>query len=344
MADDGPAIEIEAISYSPVGAKRPTEDFWADCVVGDDIEEPVRVRFVGYMRRCYEAKQNYFGEIVFETDDGKALNQKLTKIRKFPFDKENKERREVTQELADRLSKKMAAAGGGAPSGAIFVVQAMIAKKQFIALLKLDLERAEVVALKSAKLDRHLVTEVFERALPTDSDNFRKGVLVPSPGDGDGRSGQVDNFSQYWHEFVGAKPFREAMTATRGILMTAMKALRGEGKDLAAKVASNLIDKVARTRDRDSEKVAAVIKEVTGVRKAPNAIKEELEKNLGRAALTDIAPVAKHVFQFSRGIRLIVKADEITKGLVTVEEHGNDVVIRIKNSKLKHKALPGRPE
>lgn len=278
------------------------------------------------------------------TPAGRSLSQKLTSVRKFPLDKENNDRGLATQELADILSKKMAAAGGGPPSGAIFIVQASIERKTYIALLKLDLERADVVALHKAKTDRHLVSAVFERAIPTDSEYFRKGVLLPSPGDGDGRSGQVDNFSEYWHEFVGAQPYHEAMKATRGILMTAAKAMQGEGKDLPPKTASALIETVSKMAERDLEGVAAAIKRATGVRKSLGAIKEELEKNLGRATLAEVAPVEKHIFEFSRGMRFSVSAREVTEGLVTIEEQGNDVLIRIKNSKLKRKDEPGRPQ
>ena len=343
MSKDGPAIVIEAISYSPVAAKRNEDDFWAECVAQDEIEEPVRVRFHGYLKRCYEGKEKDFGEVTFVTSDGKALQTRLNKIRKLALDKENKERRETTQELSDRLSQKMASKGG-ALAGAIFVVQGLINKTQYVALLKLDLGRAEVVALKNAKVDRHLISEVFERALPMDASNFRKGILLPSTGDGDARSGQHDAFSEYWQEFIGDKPFREAQKATTSILHTAMTAMRGEGKPLPAKTASAIMDKVSKVRERDIEKIARIIKEETGVRKAPSALQDELEKNLGSAPLSDLAPLDRHVFEFSRGLRFSVPAEEIAKERVIVKADGNDVLIRIKDSKLKSKQTIGRPE
>lgn len=341
MAKSQVPVEIVAVSYSPVGGKRPDTDFWAEVVAGDELDLPVRHRFTQYMLRCYHAQEVGFMEVEFSTSDGKFLREKLNKISKLGIDKKNVDRRDITQELSDRLSAKMAVAGGLA--GAIFVVHAKIDKQTFVAIVKLDLGQQEVVALKPAAAERHLFSEVFERALPEEAKKFRKTVIIPSPGKGDARSGQFDAFSDYWQEFVGARAIREAKKAAEAILAAATQVLQDEGKLLPDVMASKLIEEVQKREAKDIKSVAEAVKEITGAKKKVANIEEVLTGEMGQASLEEVAPIARHQYKFSHHLEFTVDAALVKKGIVTVKEEGSDVVIRIKESSITRKDVIGRP-
>lgn len=334
VSEKDPKVDLVAISYSPVAAKRHgDDDFWRECIPGDELDEPVKIRFTKYVLRCFHAKEKGFIEVEFETEDGRFLQQKLNRIAKLPVDKKNEERCDITQELSDRLSNKMT---GASEPGAIFVIHAKVAGKTYVALIKLDFGQTEIVALKKAKAHR-LFYEFFERALPEDASNFRKGVIIPSPGSGDARSNQFDALADYWQEFVGARPLREAKKAARAILEATEETLQEEGQVLTEAIVSKVLDEVKKRKAKDVPAVAAAIKAATGVKKKPEKIEDKLEEKRGRASFEEIAEVVKHIYTFSHHLRFSVPADLVRDGTVTVEEKDDGVLIRIRQSKLHRK-------
>ncbi len=335
-----PVVEIEAISYAPVGAKR--DEIWDECVVGEDLQGPVQGRFTSYILRCYRGDSGTFGAVQFKTDDGKRLKKQLTKIKGLKLDKENLDRRDVTKEIAAALSGKMAAIGGGLP-GAIFVVQAKVDGKGYLAVLKLDLKKQEIVALRGTKGHRELFSEVFERAIPEAAKNFRKGVIFPSPVGMEGAeawSVQYDHPADYWQHFVGVQPTKARKRIKKVILETVKQALKEETKDFTEAMLIKLEAKISELPERTPATIATAIKQATGMAKKAATLEERLIEGAGRTEFDDIAPVGMSKYEFRDGLKFEVPFRMLREKSVTVEQVERDVVIRIKHSPIERKDLP----
>lgn len=338
MADNadveaGPVISIHSISYAPVSTKRPQSDYWAKCLPGHKLDELVRQRFSGYVRRCYEGEESVFQEVNFSTADGKFLKKKLDEMRKCALTEKNKDRREITQELANALCRQMDNSGLAKPGG-IFVVQALIDEEEFMAIVKLDFGHQVVVALQAAQPDAELFGQEFERALSEDAKKFRKGVIVPSPKEGDAYSAQKDGSAEYWRLFVGAEPIRPSLNASRAVMGIAEEALLEEGLPMTAKVALDIVEKANKIDKPSAKELAQVVKTAGGLKKSVASLTERLDKKMEKQTIAGMLEVKTIRYGLGHGLTWTVPANLVRQRIVTVEPKGHDIVITIKDAHL----------
>lgn len=324
-------VQLHSITYSPVGLKRrPKIDYWARCIVGDKLDDVVRRRFEGYARTCYEANKANFIEVVFSKPDGKFLKNKLRDMGKRELAGKNVARRDIAQELAESLCSKMQNSGHGAP-GAIFIIQAEIGSKPYMCIVKLDFGETAVVALGD-EVDAELFGKLFERALPQDAKNFRKGVMVPSPLAGDACSVQLDGEADYWLSFVGADPVRPSINASNTVIAVAKEALKEEHTNLTPKMALDIVTEVNKVAKPSAAELAEAVKKATGAKKSLPTLTERFDDRMAAQTLPGMLQVDRFQINLSHGISWSVKAELIAHGIVKVESKGNDVIIRIADS------------
>ena len=337
LAVDKLDISIHSITYSPVGIGRtPKVDFWAKCIAGTKLDEIVTHRFNAYLQKCYDGGIQKFDEVTFQTADGEFLKKKLREMQKLDLTPKNEKRRECAQELADALSQKMEASSHGL-SGAIFVVQATVNKKQYMTIIKLDFGRTEIIALEQVQSE-DLFSKAFERALTGEARDLRKAVMLPSPSGADARSGQIDNFSDYWRVFVGTTPVRPAMNTSRAVMDLVSDVMREDGKQVTAEVAVDFVSRVNKSQDKSSEKVAEILREVTDSPKSTKRIQERLEKELKGEALPGMLNVNRVTYSFGHGLpSWSVPTALIKSGKVKVESKGHTVFITIRDAELNAK-------
>jgi hypothetical protein len=316
------------------GARRPDADYRAETYSALDLDDPLKRRMTSYLLRCYRAEEKDFHEIEFKTPAGTWLNERLTRMLHLPLG-EGDARVDIAKELAARLSDLMGSSGAPTVPGAIFLIQGKVDGKRYIALVKLDLERHEVVALRQAGEGRSLFSKVFEAALPEDPRRFRKAVLVPSPGEGDGRSGQFDGTSDYWQIFVGAEPMRDLVKATRAIIKTAHTVAEQEHLPLGEATLRTILKRVEAMKHPSPGGVAEVIKGATRVQKKVDKIEQELLRNLGRTRLAGATKVSAHVYRVLDGkVSFRIPAELIEAGAVRVKHTGTEVTFTFLNTEL----------
>ena len=78
-------------------------------------------------------------------------------------------------------------------------------------------------------------------------------------------------------------------------------------------------------------------------KRAPNPAKR-IGETRGRRDFKDIAPVKDPQYEFRDGLKFVVQHDLIKNKIVTVDQAGRDVVIRIKQSQITRKDRVGRVE
>lgn len=329
-----PHVELECITYSLVGARRPDADYRAETFCAAELDDPLKRRMTCYLLRCYRAEEKDFHEVEFKTPAGAWLNERLTRFLRLPLG-DDAQRIDTAKELAARLSDLMGASGAPTVPGAIFLIQGKIDGKRHIALVKLDLERQEVVALRQAGEGRYLFSKVFEAALPEDAKRFRKAVLLPSPGEGDARSGQFDGTSDYWQDFVGAQPMRELVKAARAIIKTARTVTEQEHLPLGEATLRTILKRVAAMKNPTTSSVAEAIKAATRVQKKVEKIEQELVRNLGRTRLAGVANVSAHVYRLMGGkVSFRIAAELIETGAVRIKQTATEVSFTFLNTEL----------
>ena len=259
------------------------------------------------------------------------LKGRLARLLALNLEAGEAERCDIVQELAARLSQVMAASGAAATPGALFAIQARIEGTRRVALVKLDLGRQELVALRRSA-EASLYSKVIEDVLPEQA-KVLKAVLFPSPGEGDARSCQFDAFSDYWQTFVGAQPQRESVKATQAILKAASEVMQQEGKVLSEGLGGIILERVAALKNRGPNQVAGVIKEVTRVEKKLAKIEEALLRHLGNAALDGVAKVSAYRYRFlDDEVKLKVPAHLVREGKIHIRSIDGDAVIRIRGT------------
>lgn len=331
-------MALHSISYSPVGLRRPKEDYWARCVPGDRLDPIVRARFEHYVRRCYEGDHANFQEVTFETEDGKFLRRKLREMSQLSLTKENRDRRALTQELSDALCKKMENSGQGVP-GAIFVLQATVDEKPYMVIVKLDFGHRVIVALQETKPDSDLFGQEFERALSEEAKRIRKGVIVPSPREGDAFSVQFDSSAEYWRLFVGAEPIRPSLNASKNVMAVTEQVLQEENKPLTAKMAFDIVEGANKIVKPSAKELAEVVREATGLQKSTKALTERFDASMDAQTIPGMLPVKSIRYSFGHGLYWIVDAQWVKKGVVEVRQKGSDVHITIHDATLSEKPV-----
>lgn len=328
------AFQFLALSYCQVAAKRDDGQFKGHTFLPEELNAKVNDRFTAYMLNCMDANRDGYTEVTFKDADGTFLKKKLEELRKLGIPKNKTRRIEIAQELADRLSTKMALSQSNPKAGAIFITEAMIDDDHRITVIKLDLNEREIIALLGQATSESIEYKSYDRALPDESRTFRKAVLYPSPGAGDARSGQFDALADYWQAFVGAEALREPAKATRSVLEVAKESHREEGKEWTELRAIELSDKVNALSEPTAQKVSETIRRTGGLNKRAANIASKLEAKLPDQQLRRFAAIKNIRYTFRQNLVLRVPTEFVRDGVVKVEKKGRDVIITIKESPL----------
>ena len=143
---------------------------------------------------------------------------------------------------------------------------------------------------------------------------------------------------------MGARPLRAATKLKEAILNTAQQGMKDETKPFTAAMVVKLEAKLNELTEYTPTTIATVIKQSTGMTKSVPNLAQKLVENAGRSDFKEIAPVKDHQYEFRDGLKFVVQHDLIKNQIVTVDQDGRDVVIRIKQSQITRKDRVGRVE
>ncbi len=335
MGDKVPEVEIRTISYAPVARTRTDDDYWNEVLQADELSAEIRARFIGYFNRVYKGREANVEEVRFDGRNGRTIKKQLEKLSKTSLNSDA--RGDITQELADGLCSEMKDRPT-AKSGALFVVDALVNKQAHGLLVKVEFRQRHIIALKEAAEDHRLLEQFFQRAIPEQERAIQKAVLMPSPGEGQARTLQVDSQSEYWLEFIGTRPVRAPKQATKKVQKIIEEIFEKETKgDVAFDTFDRAIQALQKTPDPRPESVAKIIRKHTGAKKSEKEIAKLVAAKVGKSKLEEFAPLTKSVYTFSHGLRFHVPSALLRSEKVTVTREGEDVVIRIKQSTLIEK-------